>query len=179
MTTKKYSFGNRLIIYVVFVVIILGIVGAVFYFNKKNIEEPKKINIYKDKEKTFLSDDSLGLTLEIEPNWKILYSDKNTISVGPSDQNETANTEGYEISVFNFDKSIPLKNWIDDWILNSNCPDCYSSPNKLQEELYLVEDHGSLNYIANYFLLKDNTIYQITLFDENISFQEIMKKIKF
>lgn len=117
------------------------------------------------------------ITIIGEDNWVILFSDNKTLSVGPNNTAES-NVEGFDVTFYPAE-SVDLLDWVKNWVKNSDCPKCYPDVVKINDKYFKLVDTGALGYMAHYFILSENKIIQVSVFNSVVTIDDIFEKIKF
>lgn len=135
------------------------------------------VTIVQGEEGRILRNERDGYEVEVGDGLEVVYVDKKTISIGEKNKSLETSHEGYEIIVY--DKKIDDINfWLNNWISESNCPECYVNIEK-KGDYYRLEDIGGMGTIINYFFINGGKIFQITLFDPNLIIEDLLGKINF
>lgn len=141
---------------------------------------PEGVEVVEKEDKKVVTDRRNNIEFTIEKNWNLIYADSKTLYFAPPNLTEDNADRGLEIMAHGtLSSSGNFQAWTKSWIKNSNCPDCYAEPILIQNGVYKVVDEGALGDIINYFVNKNGKIYQITVFDDELPYNEVIKNIKF
>ncbi|MBT3539343.1 hypothetical protein HOF40_00095 [Candidatus Parcubacteria bacterium] len=173
----------------IFLLILIGYMGYSLYTNpalaptEENIAEmdlPEGVSIVERDGERFVRDEGNEVEIKIGDEWGVKYIDDKFISVGPMDSTLDGKDDGFDVGVYTIENNdLNQTEQINNWIENSNCPECYEQPMLVEDNLYKLVDVGSIGEIINYFyFLKDN-LYLITVSDSQSDINNIIKNIIF
>jgi len=180
--------------YTFLVIAVLLVAAGIFYYLSRPVSAPSTTPVDKststvsglpegvsmverDGEK-YVRDERNKVEIEIEKDWKVNFVDTTTLSIGPERNLKDVSSEGVEVAKYSLDNN-SLKNWLQNWKTNSNCPECYGDPVLVEDNVYKYVDNGSMGDIVNYFVQHKLDVFQITVFDSKANINDVLKRINF
>lgn len=140
---------------------------------------PKWIKVVQEGGERKLVDEKNAFKIKISDDWSIFSADASSISIGLFNTDKQTTRQGFKVGVYKDDKSTNLAIWVRDWVVKSDCPFCYSTPNKLEDNLYNVVNKDSQDQSASYFFRKNDQVYEISIFDKSLDIKQILNYFEF